>query len=313
MFVWKEKRSFTAEIAKLRNSQCDAQGYNKRAIGLFPQPKDVAPTNVDLNSQIGFTNFLVQLEGHESTCVVRIISPKGKSRAAVLIFRGRVLGCLWGHDDDLSDQLMGKEAYDAILNEILHGNCLIDTWPVDDKTAIAAAAIFHGEVFQATSHMTSQEILNYALHNLLNSKLPGTIVLTEAEGDSAILFIFKGKIHGFYSFKHGYIDPESKEAKTLLTCNINTQVNASKLPCCNIWEMKPLTFSVTGLNDDGRKRRYTSASLNYKDLPTPENLRREGIKALLAKDASLARHLHTENKSSGNPWAEKRNPPSDHN
>ena len=292
MFVWKERRE-QKENADRTSGISDGKGLNKRAIGLFPQSKDKEPQKIDLNSQIGFTNFLVQLEGKETTCVVRIISPKAKTRASVLVFRGRVLGCLWGRDNN-NEQVLGRDAFACVQDDMLQANPNVDYWEIDDKTAIAASSIFHGEVFSPSGSMKPQEILDYALQNLLASNLPGSIVLSEPGGTKAILYIFKGKIHGFFSFAKGWIDPSSDDAKSLMSCTINTEVAASKLNCFNIWEMKPYTFSVTGLNDE-RKTDFTSPSMDYGALPTPEAMRKEGLKNVLAKqEKPLAGHLKSE-------------------
>jgi len=242
---WRDKRAQKDQADKLEHVYSNRDGLNRRAFGLFPQPKERKPERIDLSNNVNYSMFLVGLEGQEETTCVRLISPQRKVRAAMLILRGRVLGCVYGRDNE--GQCLGQEAYQKLTAEMLAGDVIVDAYKIDDKTAIAASAMFHGETFAAPSTMKPSEIFHFSLNHLLESKMPGTIIITEQEATKAVLYTFKGKIHGLFSFQDGWLEPIQQEAEKILQNSANYSVQASKLLCANIFELKEFTFSMTGL------------------------------------------------------------------
>jgi hypothetical protein len=255
---WRDKRSQKDQADKLESVYSNKDGLNRRAFGLFPQPKDNKPARVDLSNQVNYSKFLVDLEGQEETTCVRLISPGRKVRAAMLILRGRVLGCVFGRDGD--DQMLGQDAYTHMTAEMLLGDILVDAYKIDDKTAIAASSMFHGELFSAPSTMKSAEVFHFSLKHLLDSKMPGTILINEHDATKAVLYTFKGKIHGLFSFQDGWLEPTIEEAEKVLLNSSNYSVQASKLLCANIFELKEFTFSMTGLGEGVKEVRHFQAS-----------------------------------------------------
>lgn len=276
MFLWKERRSHIEQAQMLKDTVGNQQGLNKRAVGLFPQPKDEKPQQIDLSSQVKFHNLLVAIEGREETCVIRMISPAQKSRAAALVFRGRVLACVYGRDDS-EMQLLGEEAFAQAKQQMLSSDTIVDTYKIDDKTAIAASSIFHGELYEAQCMMSAQDVLQYSLAHLLESNAPGTVIINEGDGAKAIIYTFKGKIHGIFSFKDGWLEASEEVAKSLIEGTFNCTVSASKLRLCNIWELKPFTFSLTGLEEQLKNgKQYASLSLDYTQLTKIEHKNEKG-------------------------------------
>ncbi len=156
---WRDKRAQKDQADKLEHVYSNRDGLNRRAFGLFPQPKERKPERIDLSNNVNYSMFLVGLEGQEETTCVRLISPQRKVRAAMLILRGRVLGCVYGRDNE--GQCLGQEGYQKMTAEMLAGQVIVDAYKIDDKTAIAASAMFHGETFAAPSTMKPSEIFHF--------------------------------------------------------------------------------------------------------------------------------------------------------
>lgn len=306
---WKDKRSQSEQAQMLKDTYSNHRGLNKRAVGLFPQPKDDLPSEINLSNQVKFYDLLVAIEGREDTCVIRMISPAKKCRAAALVFRGRVLACVYGRDDN-ENQLLGEEAFKEAKLQMLSSDAIIDTYKIDDKTAIAASSMFHGELYDPQCMMTPQDVMHYSLEHLLESNAPGTIVINEGDGAKAVIYTFKGKVHGIFSFKDGWIEPSIENAQGLMHEVYNANISASKLRLCNIWELKPFTFSLTGLEEQlSSGKQYASLSLDYSELRKVEQKRKDGLgTALHADREEQFKAAHPENapKISGNPWKSAR-------
>jgi len=307
MFSWKERRSQSEQAQMLKDTVSNAKGLNKRAVGLFPQPKEERPADIDLSSQVKFHNLLVAIEGREDTCVIRMISPSKKCRSAALVFRGRVLACVYGRDDS-DTQMLGHEAFNEAKLQMLCSDAIVDTYKIDDKTAIAASSMFHGELYDPQCMMTPQDVLHYSLEHLLESNAPGSIVINEGDGARAIVYTFKGKVHGIFSFKDGWIEPSEENARGLLHEVYNATISASKLRLCNIWELKPYTFSLTGLEEQlSSGKQYASLSLDYSELSKVEQKKKDGLGTALHADKEKQYHAQQgQAKPGGNPWKSAR-------
>ncbi|CAN5206945.1 hypothetical protein BH11CYA1_BH11CYA1_26350 [soil metagenome] len=308
MSVWKDKRSHLEQAQMLQNTVGNQKGLNRRAVGLFPQPKDEKATTIDLSSQVKFHNLLVAIEGREETCVIRMVSPSQKARAAALVFRGRVLACVYGRDDS-DTQLLGLEAFSQAKLQMLSRDAIIDTYKIDDKTAIAASSIFHGELYDPQCMMTASDVLQYSLDHLLESNAPGTIIINEGDGAKAIVYTFKGKVHGIFSYKDGWLEPSIEGAKALLHDAYSATISASKLRLCNIWELKPLTFSLTGLEEQlSNGKQYASLSLDYSELSKIEQKHKDSLSNSFShiereEDfASQHNQSQSQNNKGANPW-----------
>ena len=282
MFYWRDKRSQKDQADKLENVYSNKDGLNRRAFGLFPQPKEAKPQRIDLSSNVNFQKFIVDLEGQEETTCVRLISPSRKVRAAALILRGRVLGCIYGKDEE--DQLLGQEAYKKMTGEMLLDDIIVDAYKIDDKTAIASSAMFHGELFSAPSTMTPAEVFHFSLKHLLDTKMPGTILINESFATKAVIYTFKGKVHGLFSFSDGWQEPTIERAEEILQTAANYSVQASKLLCANIFELKQFSFSMTGLGDSVKDvKQYQSLSLNYDELANLDKKNKDSLAKALSE------------------------------
>lgn len=280
MFVWSDKKSQLDDKERLEHITSSQDGVNQRAMGLFPHPKEEEPRRVDFASQIKCRQLLVNIEGNEETCVLRLISQRNKSRAAVLILRGRVLGCIYGRKERSGEliQVMGKEAFQRVGLELLSSDTIIDTYKVDDKTAIASSAIFHGELYEPTSTQPPKETLHFALSHLMDSLMPGTIILNEGFDNAAVVYIFKGKVHGVFSFVEGWQENTVEAVEKIYSKLSHPGVQASKLLACNIWELKECTFSVTGLEETPLSAaKPQSLTLNYNELDSLRKGKETGL------------------------------------
>lgn len=268
MFIWKERKDQLSELEKVATEQPGLDGINKRAIGLFPQPKEDTPRKVDFVSQIKYHKLLVNMEGQEDTCVMRLISNRNRSRAGVLIFRGRVLGAIYGRVQESGvSQLLGQDAYSMVRLEMLSSDTIVDTYKIDDKTAIACSAMFHGELYEPPGNLSAREVFDYSMNHLLESMMPGTIIINRDDAHTGIIYIFKGKVHGVFCFDQGWLEPTRQAAETLLSTIPNPTISASKLLCCNIWELKDYTFSLTGIEESTLSAsQHLSPSLDYAAL-----------------------------------------------
>lgn len=234
-----------------RSSRSDAnyKGSNRRAVALMPGPVLKDTQEIQVSDQGKYRQLLLSIEANQSTCCLRITSPKHKSRSAILIFRGRVLACIYG-SKRFGQQMFGEQAYEHILADMVHKDNSLDAYILSEDLVLAAASLFHGEVFNARLGASAEEIFEAAHNCLVHASKPGCIVINDQDNlPVAIVYIFGGKIVGIFSHREGWVATKYETAAKYISQTRNAKVFASMLSAQNTQEVQDLTFSLSGLGD----------------------------------------------------------------
>lgn len=249
MFAWKEKRDTRTKIAKILSGHEETQGANRRAIGLVPVPKDREIHDVSQSNGLKHQQLLVSIEGNHQTCCLRVISPFHKSRAAIMVFRGRVVGCLYGNKK-LGHQLFGAEALEHAVADLGHPESLLDAYMLPEDLVLAAGALFHGNSLMCAPDLTAEQTFEASCEMLMSSNMPGCIVVNNhLEMAVCMVYVFGGKIVGVYSFSEGWVQTSYEAGLKYVTQHRGGKIMASMLPCHNVNEVMQLSISLTGLAD----------------------------------------------------------------
>jgi hypothetical protein len=285
MFAWKDKRGIQETISKLVFAENNGQGANRRAINLVPLPVVQDAHEIAQSHRVRYHQLLVSIEAKQSTCCIRVISETSKSRAAILVFRGRVLGCLYGSKFE-AEQVFGEEAHQRAMSELAKPSNIIDTYLLSEELVLAGGALFHGHPVEHAGG-TAEQIFESVVCNLMHSNVPGCVVINSENNEAlCMVYIFKGQIIGVYSFSEGWIQSTYEAALAYVLSQPNPQVMASALAARNIKEVETMTFSLTGLGDRANQPYQRS---NYSMLTPTDHLQD------LQKDSG--RHMPLRNNS----------------
>lgn len=251
MFVWKEKLTAREEIDKVTLLESTvSSGSNRRAVGLIPAPiGDAANREISEARKLRYQQLLISIEGKQSTCCLKVYSPKRKSRSALLVFRGRVLGCIYGRKD-LESQLIGYDAFDQFQDDLSVPESIVDTYILPEELALAAGSLFHGDVYHQPADAFSLQTFQFVHKNLVKTQMPGCVVIKRMGSDEVLSFIymFGGRMVGIFSFADGWLENTYEKAAELIDGPTSTIVSASKLDANNVEEVHDLTFSLTGID-----------------------------------------------------------------
>ncbi len=263
MFVWKEKLTVKEEIAKLMELDSSTRGSNRRAVGLVPFPMKSSQREISEAKKVRYQQLLISIEGKQSTCCIKVVSPKRKSRSAILVFRGRVLGCVYGRKD-LDTQILGADAFQPFIDDLSLQDSLVDTYILPEDLALAAASLFHGEVFHQPANLSAGETFEYVHRNLSCTGMPGCVVIKRLGSDEVLAFVymFGGKVAGVFTFADGWLKNTYEQASDLVYQNVTALVSASKLNACNVQEVFELSFGLTGIDRSFVHRPTIGMSVN---------------------------------------------------
>lgn len=252
MMFWKTKKRFEDQVRAMVSQSAQYTGANRRAINLVPLPVVADGHEIAQTQTIRFHHLLVSIEGNQRTCCLKVISTKKKSRSAILIFRGRVVGCLYGRKD-LDFQVMQQDAQMHALADLATPGNILDAYQLPEDLVLAAASLFHGQTLEFGQSASPEQVLLSAVQQITSFSLPGCIVLSTDDSEMICqVYMANGKIIGVYSSHDGWVAHDQKTVMSYLAKAGNPKVMASILAMRSIDDVAHLGFSLTGLGD----RRY---------------------------------------------------------
>jgi hypothetical protein len=250
MFVWKERRDFEHQVEKLVSRDANSNGANRRAISLLPIPPLESEHEITRSEDFKYQQVLLNIEARQTTCCLRIISSSIKSRSAILIFRGRVIGCMYGNKK-LKHQLFGEHAHQKAMDDLAQPKNIVDLYELSEEVVLAAASLFHGSVMKVEPDVPVIQLYQQAVEDMIASNSVGCVVLSDSEGlAKCLVYLFAGKIAGVFSFVDGWLEPSFDSGLEILKLTTNGRIMASALNAANETEAIQLCFSLTSLLGD---------------------------------------------------------------
>ncbi len=240
-------------LDKLSAKELNRQKYsdkNRRVIAMIPKTNAWSTTDLQISQLSKFRQLLLLIEANELSYCIKVSSSKCKSRAAALIFRGRILGCVYGNKR-LAKQIFGKEAYQLMMTDAGCPTATIDADQLKEDFALAASSLFAGGTFEAESNKTLHENFEIAFCRLTQSCLPGCIVINnEDETLAAIVYMFNGKIIGIYSYKENedWVSNSYERAVQFVVRNPKAKISSCILTARNVDEVRAMSFAMSDLN-----------------------------------------------------------------
>jgi hypothetical protein len=261
----------------------NTQGATRRATNMVPVAS--GQHEIAYTGTVKFHQLLISLEGNQRTGCLRIISPKRKSRSAILIYRGRVVGCLYG-SRKMNSHCLQQDAHQHALSDLANPGNLLDAYELPEELVLAAASLFNGDVMRLDQRQSSEDMMDQALRSLTQTNLPGVAVASTIDEEMVcMIYVYGGKIIGIFSARDGWTKPSYEAAIASIKVGTPTKVVASYLA---VRDLNNLGFSLTGLADSNAIRRQEMANQNqqaqavdafwqihsneattYSNLPTP--------------------------------------------
>lgn len=255
MFVWKERRTTQTELQKLNS--IDLYGaQNRRAIGMFPVAANESTRQIQEARATNHGQYFLNLEAREATGCIRIISTKFKSRAGLLILRGKTVGALYGRID-LGEQLFGQTAQKNAMSDLVDPRAIIEFYELREETVVAASTLFQGEVLEFGLSEDFAPILTFeaAWGTLVANGNPGCIIVSDGDGHNvAVVHVYKRSLIGLYSYDAGWVEPTWANAVKIVTTTPGVRIRTSTLSVSSIEESLEHAFSLSGLGDNAKIR-----------------------------------------------------------
>ncbi len=190
------------------------------------------------------------LAANKSTCCIRISSSKQKSRATLILFRGRVLSCVYGRRG-VNQYIFGQAAFARAQIDLLQQQAEFSVHPLSEETAMAAAAYFEGHYNDQPKSAPVQDFFAKSSEQINSQKAPGCFVVRDNEKNtSTVVYFYGGKIIGIFSYEKGWCkDNRFDTAVKAVSEKQGLTTSAYMLPVLSLQELYNLTFSLIGVDD----------------------------------------------------------------
>jgi hypothetical protein len=169
------------------------EGSSRRAINYFPgsglSPKSKG--KLDFSNEQPILPQLVSIEAAKLSGCIKMESRRFKSRAAVLIYKGQVIACVYGSKAH-PEQVFGTDGYVAMMSEISSVHSDVSSYVLDEKMVLSAASMFHGEVFNTSPEQDSKLSLSGCMKLIEELSSPGSIAVADNSGRAVCLLYLSG-------------------------------------------------------------------------------------------------------------------------
>lgn len=181
-------------------------GPNRRLSSLVP-PAASSEDESRMNARhLMVREFMLSLAAFERTCCIHISSQWRRSRASMLVFRGKILGCIYTRKD-LDAPVFAEEGFTLALAELGEADTQISAYEVEEHIALASAALFSR--YTQAEEMVAPGTPIDEYKKFLDVDASGCIFLNDAENQVVCrVYVLNGMIVGIYANAQGWIEKD---------------------------------------------------------------------------------------------------------
>ena len=243
------RTSFQNPKAKRQNKPPVFFGASRRAIDLMPGQLAHSEAETTHTSNVRFHQLLINIEGAQVTGLFKIASAITKSRSAILLYRGRALGCVFG-ERTLKHQLFSEEGLACALEDLSSPDNTLTAHQLPEDIVLASASMFQGQPLNIGRQTSAKDYFQAAMDMLLQSNSPGCIVVKQKNDEAtAIVYIARNKVVGIYSNRDGWLDPKQLDSLFDLTGTDDVEITGSVLLVQTGEQAYLLGMSLSGLSN----------------------------------------------------------------
>jgi hypothetical protein len=174
--------------------------------------------------------LIIQLEGGMRTGCVKAFSETKKSRSAVLLYRGRAVGCIYGNKT-LSEPQPTEPSLQMMLNDLSHPETSVLMYDLPEDVTLAMSALFLGYPVERSDDLDARSYMDYICSWLAQKEQTACLAFNlPSKSATCLAFIHRGRYVGsFYVEDQNYSD-DINFVYNLLQQDPQARVEASILP-----------------------------------------------------------------------------------
>lgn len=195
----------------------------RRAVDLLMPPVQDAVPNRFKIKDYDLEWLITDLEGGMRTGCVKASSEEQLSRSAMLIYRGRVVGCIYG-SKKMNDAHPTEQSLSFMLRDLALPETEVTVYDLPEKVTLAMSSLFMGYPVQRNDEVGSRAYFDYLCNWFADKKQTACLAINMSGGHGMCLaFVHDGNYIGaFYvedqtfsedpAFVHGLLDKDPQAA-----------------------------------------------------------------------------------------------------
>lgn len=173
--------------------------------------------------------LLTDLEGGMRTGCVKAFSEQKLSRSAVLLYKGRAVGCVYGNKN-LSEPLGTEPALRMMLEDLVTPDAQVLIYDLPEDVTLAMSALFLGYRVSREDGLDARSYMDYIMSWLNEKTQTACLAFTLFGSNMCLAFVHKGRYAGAFYVEDQKYSPDPSYLQDLLGQDPQAQVEASILP-----------------------------------------------------------------------------------
>lgn len=198
--------------------------HSRRATDLILPPLS-EPFETKIEQVEDLLWLITDMEGGMRTGCIKTTCNAKKSRSAVVLYKGRAVGCLYS-SETRTDPLSIEHSLQMTLTDChTPGTKMLRYW-LPDELALSIAALFLGEPIQRSDDWNAPDYFNYIFDWFTENKQTACIAIA----GSIFTFIHMGNFVGAFFVEDQQFVKDINTVRNILQQNLQASVDASVLP-----------------------------------------------------------------------------------
>ncbi|MBX9670054.1 MAG: hypothetical protein K2X93_20810 [Candidatus Obscuribacterales bacterium] len=177
--------------------------------------------------------LLTDIEASELTGCIKAESSELLSRSAALLYKGRVVGCIYGRKPQPQMQVL-EQSLKAMLQDLMHKSTEMHVYELPEEVVISMSALFLGIPLGESDQEKAppSSYIKSLLDSLQTKRETACVMVSSQDRPSRCLgFLHEGHSYGSYSIVEQTFDSTSiQPLVSLVEDSVDAQINAFLLP-----------------------------------------------------------------------------------
>jgi hypothetical protein len=202
----------------------------RRATDLIVPPSDPSLIDTFIMNERSIEWVLTDVEGGMRTGCMRIISKENETRSAVLLYKGRSVGCIFGNKH-MGNNVPKELSLSHALKQLEEPQAEINIYPLADNLVLPISALFFGYPVERSDNLETRNYLDYLLDWLSTKEQTACIALSfPAHYATCLIFVHQGKFTGAFHVDRQEFSLSIEPVYNLLRAEPGAGFEASILP-----------------------------------------------------------------------------------
>jgi hypothetical protein len=202
----------------------------KRAVDMILPPIHAESMNTFKIADYDLEWLITDLEGGMRTCSVKAMSEEVPSRSAMLLYRGRAVGCAYTSMKS-PEPPATEQSLQMMLGDLTLPETRVSIYDLPESLTLAMSAIFMGYPVKRTDDYEARPYFDYICEWLESKGQTACLIISlPASNSNCFSYVYKGQFAGAFYVAEQMFTQDKNFVYRLLRNDAQANVEASILP-----------------------------------------------------------------------------------